>query len=77
MAEHDGLISTAELASLLAEPDLRLFDCTTTLEYQPEGSPIPYIAVPGKHTFEAGHIPVRIFWICRASSPIRAPSSTS
>ena len=57
MAEHDGLISTAELASLLAEPDLRLFDCTTTLEYQPEGSPIPYIAVPGKHTFEAGHIP--------------------
>lgn len=57
MAEHDGLISTAELAGLLAEPKLRLFDCTTTLEYQPEGSPIPYIAVPGKHTFEAGHIP--------------------
>src|SRR5260370_20682203 len=56
MAEHDGLISTAELARLLSEPDLRLFDCTTTLEYQPEGSPIPYIAVPGKHTFEAGHI---------------------
>src|SRR6266481_9716585 len=57
MAEHDGLISTAELAGFLEKPELRLFDCTTTLEYQPEGSPIPYIAVPGKHTFEAGHIP--------------------
>src|SRR5260370_31005513 len=57
MAEHDDLISTAELARLLAEPDLRLFDCTTYLEYQPEGSDIPYVAVPGRHTFEAEHIP--------------------
>ena len=39
------------------QPDLRLFDCTTYLEYQPEGSGVPYIAVPGRHTFEAGHIP--------------------
>jgi thiosulfate/3-mercaptopyruvate sulfurtransferase len=57
MAEHDGLISTAELADHLTKPDLRLFDCTTYLEYQPEGSDIPYIAMPGRHTFEAGHIP--------------------
>jgi thiosulfate/3-mercaptopyruvate sulfurtransferase len=57
MAEHDGLISTAELAGILERPELRLFDCTTTLEYQPEGSDIPYIAVPGRHTFEAAHIP--------------------
>ena len=57
LAAHDGLITTAELAGILDNPELRLFDCTTTLEYQPEGSPIPYIAVPGRHTFEAGHIP--------------------
>ena len=57
MASHHGLITTAELADILGQPELRLFDCTTYLEYQPEGSRIPYVAVPGKHTFEAGHIP--------------------
>jgi thiosulfate/3-mercaptopyruvate sulfurtransferase len=50
-------MTTAELAAILDHPDLRLFDCTTYLEYQPEGSGVPYIAVPGRHTFEAGHIP--------------------
>ena len=57
MRERDGLITTTELAGVLHQPDLRLFDCTTYLEYQPEGSRVPYIAVPGRHTFEAGHIP--------------------
>ncbi len=38
MAEHNVLISTAELADILDKPQLRLFDCTTYLEYQPEGS---------------------------------------
>src|ERR1700731_3491663 len=57
MPARDGVISTAELAGLLDQPDLRLFDCTTYLEYQPEGSGIPYIAVPGRQTFEAAHIP--------------------
>src|SRR5271169_3157283 len=56
LAAH-GLITPAELAGILSKPELRLFDCTTYLEYQPEGSDIPYIAVPGRHTFEAGHIP--------------------
>jgi thiosulfate/3-mercaptopyruvate sulfurtransferase len=57
MPVRDGLITTAELAAMLDHRDLRLFDCTTYLEYQPEGSGIPYIAVPGRHSFEAGHIP--------------------
>jgi thiosulfate/3-mercaptopyruvate sulfurtransferase len=57
MREGDALIGTAELADILTEPDLRLFDCTTYLEYQPTGSGIPYLVVPGRHTFEAGHIP--------------------
>ena len=57
MSERDQLMTTAELAATLDQPDLRLFDCTTYLEYQPAGSDIPYIAVPGRHTFEAAHIP--------------------
>src|SRR6266404_7026368 len=57
MPEHNGLVTTAELAAILDQPELRLFDCTTYLEYQPAGSGIPYIAVPGQHTFEAAHIP--------------------
>jgi thiosulfate/3-mercaptopyruvate sulfurtransferase len=57
MPERGGLIITAELAELFGRPELRLFDCTTYLEYQPEGSAVPYLVVPGRHTFEAGHIP--------------------
>ena len=57
MPGHNDLISTAELAETLGQPDLRLFDCTTYLEPAPEGSSQPYLAVPGRHTFEAGHIP--------------------
>jgi len=57
MAERDGLISTEELAGRIGQADLRVFDCTTYLEYQPEGGPVPYLVVPGRHTFEEGHIP--------------------
>src|ERR1700736_4023511 len=57
MSGRNGLISTAELADILGQPNLRLFDCTTYLEPAPEGSSLPYFAVPGRHTFEAGHIP--------------------
>jgi len=57
MAQHDGLMTSAELAGILGQADLRLFDCTTYLEYQPAGSGVPYIAVPGRHTFEQGRIP--------------------
>ena len=57
MSARNGLITTAELADILGQTDLRLFDCTTYLEPAPEGSSVPYLAVPGRHTFEAGHIP--------------------
>ena len=57
MPERNGPITTTELAGQLGEPQLRLFDCTTYLEPAPEGAGIPYLAVPGRHTFEAGHIP--------------------
>jgi thiosulfate/3-mercaptopyruvate sulfurtransferase len=57
MPGRNGLITTAELAGILDQPNLRLFDCTTYLEPAPAGSTAPYLAVPGQHTFEAGHIP--------------------
>jgi thiosulfate/3-mercaptopyruvate sulfurtransferase len=57
MPERGGLITSAELAGILDHPDVRLFDCTTYLEPAPAGSAVPYIAVPGRVTFEAAHIP--------------------
>jgi thiosulfate/3-mercaptopyruvate sulfurtransferase len=57
MSGDRALISTAELANTLGQPELRLFDCTTYLEPTPAGSDEPYNAVPGRQTFEAGHIP--------------------
>jgi thiosulfate/3-mercaptopyruvate sulfurtransferase len=52
-----SLITTEQLAAELGQPNLRIYDCTTYLEPMPAGSEAPYTAVPGKHTFEAGHIP--------------------
>ena len=57
MPERHGLITTSELAGILHQRDLRLFDCTTYLEPAPEGSGVPYFVVSGRQTFEAGHIP--------------------
>jgi thiosulfate/3-mercaptopyruvate sulfurtransferase len=57
MPGENGLITTTELADQLGRPELRLFDCTTYLEPAPANSTAPYTAVPGRHSFEAGHIP--------------------
>ncbi|MBS0528823.1 MAG: sulfurtransferase [Proteobacteria bacterium] len=57
MRDPDALISTAQLEALLANPALRIYDCTTYLEPTPAGDPDPYVAVPGRATFETAHIP--------------------
>src|SRR5215470_1212024 len=57
MTVRSELIGTAELAGILTQPNLRIFDCTTILDYQPPGSAVPYIPVPGRKGFEEGHIP--------------------
>ena len=57
MAARSELISTVELAQILGQPNLRIFDCTTRLEYLPPGSDAPYKVVPACDTFEVGHIP--------------------
>jgi len=61
MRDPRALIDTATLAASLAaslgDPSLRVFDCTTWLDPAPAGSAEPYIAVPGRKTFEDGHVP--------------------
>src|ERR1700730_6063672 len=57
MAARNELISTVELADMLGQLNLRVFDCTTRPEYLPPGSDAPYMVVPGRDTFEAGHVP--------------------
>ena len=57
MRDPEALISTERLAAMLGQPDLRIFDCTTWLEPAPPGSNDPYVAVPGRASFETAHIP--------------------
>jgi thiosulfate/3-mercaptopyruvate sulfurtransferase len=57
MRDPRALIDTATLAAALGDPSLRVFDCTTILDPAPAGSAEPYIAVPGRKTFEEGHVP--------------------
>jgi thiosulfate/3-mercaptopyruvate sulfurtransferase len=57
MREPQALISTEQLAAVLGQPDLRIYDCTTYLEPPPPDSDDPYVAVSGRKTFEEAHIP--------------------
>src|SRR6266478_3463438 len=57
MREPNALISTDALARELGGHNLRVFDCTTYLEPPPPGSDDPYIAVPGRSSFETAYIP--------------------
>jgi len=57
MSQPSALIATEQLANMLGEPNLRLYDCTTYNEPVPPGSDVPYRAVAGDKTFAAGHIP--------------------
>jgi thiosulfate/3-mercaptopyruvate sulfurtransferase len=57
MREPDAVITTDQLAALLGRANLRIYDCTTYLDPAPPGSGDPYVAVPGRRTFEEAHIP--------------------
>ena len=57
MSQPTALITTDQLAAILGDPDLRIYDCTTYNEPVPPGSDVPYRAVPGDRTFAEGHIP--------------------
>jgi thiosulfate/3-mercaptopyruvate sulfurtransferase len=57
MRDPQALIGTEQLAAILDQPNLRIYDCTTYLELAPPGSDEPYVAVPGRQSFEQAHIP--------------------
>jgi thiosulfate/3-mercaptopyruvate sulfurtransferase len=57
MRDPQALISTDRLDEIRTRSDVRIYDCTTYLEPTPPGSDDPYIAVPGRKTFDAAHIP--------------------
>ena len=57
MRDPEALIGTESLAQMIGRPNVRVYDCTTYLEPAEAGSDQPYRVVPGRHTFEAGHIP--------------------
>jgi len=54
-AHPEFLVETEWLAGHLADPDLRLFDCTVHLIPNPDN--VGYVAKPGREDFEKGHIP--------------------
>ncbi|MGH8631417.1 MAG: sulfurtransferase, partial [Burkholderiales bacterium] len=53
------LASTAWLAARLADPQVRVIDCTTHLPPTPDF--LRYDVVPGREDFERGHIPGAAF----------------
>ena len=53
------LITTEALARLLADPNLRIFDCTTHLVPKPDNS--GQNVVSGRADYAAGHIPGAAF----------------
>ncbi len=52
----DAMVSTDWLEAKLADPGLRIFDCTTYLTYE-AGTGQPYTIVSGQADYAAGHIP--------------------
>ena len=57
MRDPQALISTAQLAAVLGQPHVRVYDCTTHLQPPPPGGDDPYTVVSGRQTFEEAHIP--------------------
>jgi thiosulfate/3-mercaptopyruvate sulfurtransferase len=54
-----GLVSAAQLASELGDPDLRVLDGTVLLDFPPDGGP-PTVT-SGRAGYDAGHVPGAAF----------------
>lgn len=57
MRDPNAIISTEELARVLGDPALRVYDCTTYNNPPPPGVDEPYLPAPGIDTFRESHIP--------------------
>jgi len=56
--KYDGaVVSTEWLAEHGDDSDLRIFECTSILEYLPPGGDAPYRVVSGRAKYDQGHIP--------------------
>jgi len=53
----EAIASTEWLATHLSDRDLRIFECTTYLQYLPEGEDAPYRVVSGRENYDQSHIP--------------------
>jgi thiosulfate/3-mercaptopyruvate sulfurtransferase len=53
----EALVQTDWLEAHLADPDLRIFECTTYLRYTEPGAGVPYHPEAGRADYDAGHIP--------------------
>ena len=56
----DALVSTGWLASMLSDPSIRVFDCTTYLLYE-TGTGRPYRVESGRADYDKGHSPGSAF----------------
>lgn len=56
----EAIVSGDWLEAHLADPDLRVYDCTTYLRYE-EGTGRPYRVENGRADWEAGHIPGSVY----------------
>jgi thiosulfate/3-mercaptopyruvate sulfurtransferase len=57
MRDPNAIVSTDALASLLGQPNVHVYDCTTYNNPPPPGVNEPYIPLPGLATFREAHIP--------------------
>ena len=57
MRDPSAIVSTQELAAVLGQPNVRVYDCTTYNNPPPPGVDQPYIPEPGLATFKEAHIP--------------------
>jgi thiosulfate/3-mercaptopyruvate sulfurtransferase len=53
----EALVSTGWLAAHLADPDLRIFECTTWLRPAEADAGVPYRPQAGRAEYQSGHIP--------------------
>jgi len=56
----EAVVGTQWLEDHLADPSLRIFDCTTYLHYE-AGTGRPYTVVSGRADYDSGHIPGSAF----------------
>lgn len=55
--DPDPLVQTDWLEARLGDPDLRIFECTTYLEYAEPGQEVPYRPLAGRADYDAAHVP--------------------